>query len=392
MVYSQAVNILFVSEVSLPTVSGVASSTDSITRFMAERGHRVFLVCPKPVLPYNPPPQKNLEVIYTASLRDPFFVGKPMGVIPLGLFDMKRILATKKIDVIHIQEPGALGIMALFLSKLYHVPTVGAMHFSIEQIIRVVPSLFRPFTAPFTKAYIHLVYPLYTAIMMPTKTVIPSLSSIIGHAEKIHAVSNGVDTALFIPGSGPAVTVRRRYHMDPDGFYFSYIGRLDSDKNIETILRALPHTNSSIHLILAGVGKQVDALRALADTLRVSDRIVWFGKVERPAMIDLYHASDAFVIMSTVETQSLVALQAIACGLPLLAANAGALPELVREGKNGYLLPSFDAKKLAQKMTYLSEHRTILEAMGKASRALSLIQDRQKVLRDLERLYQSLCR
>lgn len=392
MVYSHAVNILFISEVSLPTVSGVASSTDSITRFMAGRGHHVYLVCPKPVVAYTAPPQKNLTLTYTTSLRDPFFVGKPMGIIPFGFFDLKRILATKKIDVVHIQEPGSLGIMALFLSKIYRVPTVGAMHFSLEQIFRVVPAAFQPFTVPFMKWYIRFIYPRYTAIMMPTKTVIPSLSAIIGNKERIHAVSNGVDTAVFTPRTGSYASLRRKYHLDLSAIYFSYIGRLDSDKNIETILRALPHTDASIRLILAGVGKQVDALHVLARTLGVSDRIAWFGRVDRPEMVDLYRLSDGFVIMSPVETQSLVALQAIACGLPLLAADAGALPELVRQGKNGFLISTFDENGLAEKMTYLAGNKPARENMGKESRRLSLRQDRAVALGGLERLYRRLCR
>jgi glycosyltransferase involved in cell wall biosynthesis len=357
---------------------------------MASQGNHVYLVCPKPVVPYIAPPQKNLEIIYTPCLRDPFFVDKSMAVVPLGLWEIWHTIATKHIDVVHIQEPGALGIMTLALAKLYRLPIVGAMHFSMEQIIRITPAIVRPFSAPFTKFYIRMVYPQYTAIMMPTKTVIKDLVALIGHPERIHAVSNGVDTTVYTPRKGSSTTLRRKYHLREKETYFMYLGRLDADKNIETIVRALPLVSIEIHLILAGVGKQKENLVALAKELSVYDRITWIDQIALAEIIDLYQLSDGFIIMSPVETQSIVALQAIACGVPVIAADAGALPELIQDGKNGYLLPTFDVGKLAEKMTYLSGHPEIRKEMGIASRALSLHHEKRRVLGELEQLYKDI--
>jgi glycosyltransferase involved in cell wall biosynthesis len=380
-------NLLLISEVNLPTVSGVATSTDTIARFIASRGHHVYLVCPRPVVPYVSPPQEGLEIIYTPSFRDPFFVGKPMAIIPIGLWEIWHTIQTHHIDVVHIQEPGSLGIMALVLSKLYHLPVVGAMHFSLEQIVRITSAIFRPISEPFMKAYIRLVYPRYTAIMMPTKTVIKELSAFMGHAERMHAVSNGVNTTVYAPIKGSYASLRKKYHLHPTNPYFIYIGRFDADKNIETILKAMPLLSTDIRLILTGVGKQKENLVGLAKTLKIMDRITWIDQVSRNEIVDLYQLSDGFVIMSPVETQSIVALQAIACGLPVIAADAGALPELVHDGENGYLLPTFDEKLLAEKISYLATHPKERERMGKKSREMSLKHYTPVVLAQLEKLY-----
>ncbi len=385
-------NILLISEIYLPTVSGVASSTDSIARFMASRGHHVYLICPKPIVPYVAPPQENLEIIYTPRLRDPFFVGKSMAIIPLGLPEIWRTIRNSHIDVVHIQEPGALGIMALTLSRLYGLPVVGAMHFSLEQVIRITPWFVRPFSAVFTKLYIRAVYPQYTAIMMPTKTVISELSSLIGHAERIHPISNGVETTIYTPVNGPYAKLRKKYGFHETEPYFMYLGRLDADKNIETMIRALAVTPNSFHMIIAGVGKQAMRLLSLAKELSVNDRIIWLEKIAREEIVELYQLSDVFVITSPVETQSIVALQAIACGLPVLAANAGALPELVHDGENGYLLPTFDEKLLAEKMCYLATHPEVRSKMGAKSRELSMEHEKSRVLKKLEALYTEVIR
>lgn len=383
-------NILLVSEVYLPTVSGVASSTDSIARFMASREHQVYLVCPKPVVSYRAKPQIGLEIIYTPTFRDPFFVDKSMALIPMGLRELWNVMKTKRINVVHIQEPGALGVMALVLSKIFRIPVVGAMHFSIEQFIRIAPAITRPFAASFIRLYIRLIYPHYSAIMMPTNTVTKDLAAIIGHPERIHAISNGVEISEYSPRAKSIITLRKANMLNPKRTYFMYLGRLDKDKNIETILKALVLVSSETHLILAGVGKEKEKLMSLAHSLSVFDHIVWVDQVTKQKIIDLYQSSNGFVIMSPVETQSIVALQAIACGLPVIAANAGALPELVHDGRNGYLLPTFDDKALAEKMTYLATHPDVCEKMGKESRKMSLKHEKRKVLVELENLYRSI--
>lgn len=381
-------NVLLISEIYLPTVSGVASSTDSIARFMAQRGHHVYLICPRPMAPYDAHPPKGMDIIYTPRLRDPILVNKPMTFFPLGLFEIWRTIATKKIDVVHIQEPGALGITTLLLAKLYRLPIVGAMHFSMEQVIRMTPKAVQFLSVPFMTLYVRMVYPQYTAIMMPTKTVTKDLAALIGHPERIHAISNGVDTTVYTSHTGSYAGLRKKYHLSEKQIYYLYLGRLDADKNIDTTLRALQHTSKDIHLIIAGVGTERKSLEDLAKTLSVSERIIWVEQVPLAEILDLYHLSDGFIIMSTVETQSIVALQAIACGLSLIVADAGALPELVRDGESGYVLPSFDDKKLAEKMIFLATHPDVRRSMGKASRELSLAHQKPTVLKKLEMLYE----
>jgi 1,2-diacylglycerol 3-alpha-glucosyltransferase len=92
----------------------------------------------------------------------------------------------------------------------------------------------------------------------------------------------------------------------------------------------------------------------LADDLKVTSKIVWVDYITNEEMTNYYHAADVFSIMSPFEGQSIVTLQAVASGLPIIAANAGALPEFVMDGKNGFLVGTYDAKTLADRMNKLS--------------------------------------
>ncbi len=383
-------NILLVSDVYLPTVSGVASSTDSIARFMATSGHHVILVCPKPLIPFSPEITKGLEIVYTPPHPDNLFVNKSMTLFPLGFPVMWSVLRTKNVDIVHIQEPGSLGITALILAKLFRKRVVGAQHFSWAQVERVAPWYVRWISVPFMKLYVSLIYKTYDAIMVPTRTAAKDLIALIGHADRIHPVSNGVDTTLYTPRTNALTTIRKQYKL-PMVPLFLYIGRLDADKNIETILRAFAKVKIPAHLVIAGVGRQKEPLEALATTLEIMDRMTWFGEVRSQTIIDLYQLADVFVIMSPVETQSIVALQALACGLPLIAANAGALPELV-DGKNGFLVDTNDVLTLAGCMERLASDAKLRETMGKQSRTIGLRHHKPLVLKQLESLYKNVVR
>ncbi|MEK7533499.1 MAG: glycosyltransferase [Patescibacteria group bacterium] len=378
-------NILFVSDVYLPTVSGVASSTDSIVRFMAAQGHRVTLVCPQPLGEYVPLQAAGLEIVYTPGVSDKLFVNKSMTLFPLGFPVLWHVVLNNTFDIVHIQEPGSLGITALIIAKLFRLPVVGAQHFSWSQIERVAPPLIRWISVPFMKLYVRVIYAMYDEIMVPTATAARDLSALIGRSGSIHPVSNGVDTGMYTPRTGSATVLRAKYRLSKDIPVLLYIGRLDADKNIETILQALAITATPIRMMIAGVGKQKERLQSLATSLKLTN-IIWMDEVQKQVIIDLYQLADAFVIMSPVETQSIVALQALACGLPLIAARAGALPELV-DGKNGVLVDAYDVNTLASTIDRLASDSTLRKSMGAQSRKISLRHHKPTVLKRLEVLY-----
>ena len=381
-------NILLVSDVYLPTVSGVAASTDSIAKHLVSQGHTVFLACPKPTNPITQNVER-LHIIYTTSLPDPFFVGKRMAFIPFGMNQIWQILKKNHIDIAHIQEPVGLGLMTLICCKIRHIPTVGALHTSIEQIRLIANPIIRPFIPAFMNLYLRIIYPNYDGIMVPTNTVVNFLRPLLGPKKIIRAVSNGVDTNEFTPITNN-IQLRKELHTPSNKTLFLHVGRLDSDKNIETIFRALTLTGPNVHLLLAGIGKQEMMLREFAQKLDVNKKITWIGRVDKPKMIQWYQAADAFVIMSPVETQSIVALQAIATGLPLIAARAGALPELVSDNISGFLLDTYDYKSLAKHMDLLAHDQNLRKRMGKEGRTLSLPHHKPVALSELVKLFEQI--
>lgn len=378
-------NILFVTETYLPFIGGVSTSSNSIAQFMASKGHKVTLVCPTPILKDPEPAANNLTIIHTPSVHDPAYRGKPMTIFPFGFFTIWKTLITHPIDIIHIQEPGSLGISALIAAKILHKPTVGALHFTPDQVARMATGRSNLMISKLTESYIRFIYNKFNAIMVPTQTFADFLKK-LQICTPVQVVSNGVDTNIFAPAPRNE-SLRKKYGITKEDFVILYVGRIDKDKNVRTLILAMQHTQAHCKLIIAGSGKEKDILIDLAKRFHVQDKITWLGSISDSEMISLYHVADCFCIMAEFEVQSIVTLQAIAIGLPTLAARAGALPELAQDKINGYTIPSHDYKTLAEKMNYLSAHPETCKIMGAESRRISMRHHKPTALATLVALY-----
>jgi glycosyltransferase involved in cell wall biosynthesis len=119
-----------------------------------------------------------------------------------------------------------------------------------------------------------------------------------------------------------------------------YVGRLDREKSVDRILLAFDRIASTVprtRLVLIGQGTQADALRRLARSLPVAERIEFLGLRAHAELPVCYRAADLFVFASETETQGLVLAEAAASGLPAVAVAAPGCDEVVQDGASGLL-------------------------------------------------------
>lgn len=381
-------NILIVTETYLPYITGVSVSTDNIAHFLASKGHKVTLICPKPIAKGKVSPRKDFKVIYTPAFPFSFYNLNSTAIFPLALLLVNKLIKKEKFDVIHIQEPGALGVAVQIIARKNKIPTLGSLHYIPEQVDRVIWGTVEPIFTPILNVYNNIIYNNYDQVMTVSNFFANYLKS-INIKPKINIVSNGVDTKKFTPRP-KGDSLRNKYGFSGKDFIFFYIGRLDRDKNVETLVRAMPKTNPNIKLLVVGKGREKVYLSALSKSLKVKNKIVWMDYVSNTEMINLYNAVDVFTIMSPYEGQSIVTLQALASGLPVIAAKAGALPELVDERKNGYLVDTYDDFNLAKKMNLMAHTKSLRTKFGHQSRKIALKHERKVVFKKLEKIYTEL--
>lgn len=167
----------------------------------------------------------------------------------------------------------------------------------------------------------------------------------------VDVVPCGVNLELFQPMLRPAA--RRKIGAAMEDSIVLFVGRIAPEKGLDRLLRAFTRLQHRPRLKVVIVGGEGDGdpglqqVQALARQLGIAERIRFVGRVEQPELPFFYSAADLLVLPSSYESFGMVALEAIACGTPVVATPVGAMEELLQSGESGRLSPDFSPLSLA---------------------------------------------
>src|SRR5690606_41442513 len=160
-----------------------------------------------------------------------------------------------------------------------------------------------------------------------------------GFDRPVEAVSCGIDLERFHPpGGGPGERARIRARLGvPDRPTFAVVGRLDEERRIEDLIRAVPRVPvDGAQLVLAGTGAQRARLERLAEEEGAADRVRFLGFVPEEDLPLVYRAADAFAISGIAGVQAIPTLEAMAGGMPEVAVDGVDRAGRARTGRDGY--------------------------------------------------------
>jgi 1,2-diacylglycerol 3-alpha-glucosyltransferase len=168
--------------------------------------------------------------------------------------------------------------------------------------------------------------------------------------------------------NGREQEIENRYALPP-GPRLLFVGRLAKDKKIDLLIQAMAKLDhqQSAHLLIVGRGDDRARLEELVEKLEVGERVHFLGFVPEEDLPAIYRASDIFTIASICEVQSIPTLQATVSGLPIVAANAAALPELVEDQGNGRLVPPDDPQAISEAVQYILANPQRKKSFGEVS-------------------------
>jgi glycosyltransferase involved in cell wall biosynthesis len=200
------------------------------------------------------------------------------------------------------------------------------------------------------------------------------------------AISNGIDLQKFTPGERDPQLLQR-FGLPTDRPLLLHVNRLSEEKRVDVLLDAVAKVKTDAHLALVSTGPAEADLRLQVKRLGIGDRVSFLGFVSDGDLLVLRHSSDLFVIPSEADLQSLSTMEAMACGLCVIAANAYALPELVHHEENGLLFQPGNSDELAQKIDYLLSDEERRARMAERSLKIIAAHDRTRVLEEWEEIY-----
>lgn len=182
---------------------------------------------------------------------------------------------------------------------------------------------------------------------------------------RLGVLANGVDLEAFAPPAGG-----REGRTGAPRLFF--VGRVTVQKGVDVLLKALaPLKDLDWSLDLAGDGPQLPEYRALAEELGIAGRITFHGWLTREQVRPLFDSADVHVLPSRYEGMPIVVLEAMGCGLPVVATAIPGTTEVVEDGVNGLLAPVDDVEGLTDRLRTLLTDRGLRLALGRNGRRLA---------------------
>lgn len=284
-----------------------------------------------------------------------------------------------KVDLVQAYFAVPAGWTAWKLSLLTGIPY--AVYFGGSDIPGANPSRYKK------------IYPLITPLLKliwrraEFRTVcsedLARLGQIADPGQDFKVIPNGVETGRFKPNERP----------ENPRVKILFIGRLIPRKGFQRVVEALPGvrqgTKVPFEVEVVGEGAHREKLDEMAAALQVSDLIHYTGTVPYDRLEEAYQYADIFVLTSLSEGMPSVILEAMSCGLPVIASNVGGNNELVKEGENGFLVAGDDAGKLTLSLVQLIEDKALRQRMGQKSREMAMKYDWKEIMEEYERLYRS---
>jgi len=310
--------------------------------------------------------------------------------------DLWSRLARFKLDIAHVRSSVVFGLVALRLARKRRIPLVGTFDTPISDYVHYVPVLgrLRPVNGMLSKAalkYMAWFYNRCDVVIAPSRAAAGWLSK-AGCKARVEILSNGVDTRKFSPENCDK-RLRRRLEAGLDrrlnGLMLFHVGRMSKEKRVDVLLKAakrMKHDGVDFMLVIGGRGPALGQLKRMAKSLGIEDCVKFAGFIPDAELPKYYASADAFVTASPVETEGIVLLEAMASGLPVIGAAAGAVPEIVEDGVNGLLFSPGDAEGLARKAASMSSaaaRKRLSSGALSSSRRYSI----EKTAQGLERIY-----
>lgn len=196
-------------------------------------------------------------------------------------------------------------------------------------------------------------------------------------------IGNGVDIERYRPEPSRRDSERERLGIPKDAMVALFVGHEFDRKGLPAVLEAMGGLSDSLHLVVVGgAGDMVAAARRTAESFGVAGRVHFTGKLPDPRTA--FHASDFFVFPSAYESYGLVVLEALACGLPVVATPVGCVPDVIRDSVNGYVVSGVPAEVRWGMQQMLEADRA---AMGQAARIEAETHSWRAVAKEYLRLF-----
>jgi len=376
-------NIAIFTDTFYPNINGVTITLLNFIRHFAEKGHKIKLYAPNYGGEELQDLHENISVERHTSIS---LIGYPEFRLALPV-QQKVNESIKRFnpDIIHIHTPWTLGAAGVRFARRNKIPLIGTYHTYLPDFlicifpnIKIDQSDKNNISKKIVWKISNHLYDQCNLVIVPSKTM------------KEDIIKNGLKAEVIFLSNGLELDNFPAKEQYTDKVNLLYVGRMSFEKSIDVIIKSVGIVGREfpdINLNLVGEGPASKSLKLLTKELGLEKNINFYGYVEHDKLSSIYKNNDIFITASTIETQGISILEAMASGLPVIGADKLAIPDCVKNNLNGFTTRPFDAEEMAQKIKILYQDSKLRENFGRMSAQLAKEHDIKNTIEKLESLY-----
>ncbi|GAA2887801.1 glycosyltransferase [Nonomuraea rubra] len=375
-----------------PDVNGTACATYRLARALVTRGHDVHVVCPSEQGPPRVERAGGVTVHRLRSVAGPVRPDRRIIVPVLLTGTLARMVRRIAPDVVHVQDHFVVGRALIEAARRLCVPVVATTRFlpRAGRQGRVAGIAVCELGKALAWHDLARVFGRADHVAAPSRAAAELLAG-RGLTRPVEPVPYGVDLSRFRPREEPKTWARATLGL-PDRETALFVGRLDAETRLDELLQALRQVcrSADAQVVLVGDGPRRGRLERLAGALGVGGRAHFLGPVPEDVLHLAYASADVFAMPKVSGLDSAATLEAMASGLPVVAAEAGARTHLVQHGTTGYLYRPGEVPAFARFLTRVLTDGELAATMGTIARTVAATHDHLRSLSRIEEIYAGL--
>lgn len=341
-------NIVMMTNTYKPIVGGLEKSVETFAEEFRKRGHRVLIVVPRFK---GFPCCREKDVFRLPAIQN--FNGTEFSVqLPIPN-NLSRILKRFKPDLIHSHHPFLVGDTALRASAQLNKSLVFTYHTLYEKNAQPFLGGSRILTHFADKIAIGYAN-LCDRVIAPSQSIASFLHR-RNVRKPIDVIPTGIHIEDFKQGDGQAF--RKLFGIPREAFVAGTVSRISAEKNIIFLVRAAAEflkRNKQAYLVVVGEGDRLSDVQVLLQKAKIMSRVVLTGALTGKKIIHAYAAMDVFALASHSETQGIILAEAMAAGKPVVAVNAPAISEVVKDKQNGRIVSGDTISGFANALSWVA--------------------------------------
>lgn len=349
----------------IPSKGGIETSVINLAAGLRAAGHEVFIFAPN----YPDWTETDKNVYRYKSFA--FTYDDYQYVIPVPqLSKMEGAVRSLNLDVIHSHGPYSLGWEATKLARKLEKPVVVTYHIKYEDYSHYVFFLPEKLARKVIRYFVNRNCRKCDAVIAPSSAIQKLLWG-EGIRKSVYVIPSGINIDQFSKDAGQRAPLRAKYGVMDDEVLLITASRVVPEKNIDFLVRSfalIRKRSPKAKLMIVGDGSFRDELDALVEELSLGESVIFTGQLDKEGMIAHYQACDIFTFASLTETQGLVAVEAMAAGLPVVAVKASGIEDMVKSGSDGILTDNKE-ENFAENAIKLIEDAELRRKMSQSARA-----------------------